>query len=327
MVTGDTLLLLATVFGAVLMGVQGVCLWYADGRAGRRMTLRRLRLPGGGASRREAVAALRRKPRERPGLLARFDGGLAWLDRLVRQAGFAVPLSRLALAMGATAILVVAGAVTVANGTSPVGIVAIAGAAAGLGFGLPIVGLARLRARRFARFAAQLPEALDIMVRSLRAGHPITAAMTLVSREMADPIRAEFGIAVAEMTYGLDLRDALGSLAQRVDVADLHYLTVAINIQHETGGNLAEVLHGLATVIRARLRMVQKVRAVSAEGRLSARLLAVMPFGFAGLVYAARPEFYLAVAGDPIFLPVLAGAVALEAAGIYIMYRLVNFHV
>lgn len=324
----DTLhMLSAAVFATTLMLVVGLHRLYVDGTARRRAAARRLRVLSDRTLQRDAAEILRRKPRDRISLLARFDGSLAWLDRLTREAGFAVPLRRLLLVMAGLSSLIFAGAMSVIDGGGPAGTLAAVLAAIGSGVGMTIAVLVRLRARRTARFAAQLPEALDIMVRSLRAGHPINAAMGLVTQEMRDPLGVEFGIAVDEMTYGLDLREALANLAHRIAVPDLQYVAIAIGIQHETGGNLAEVLHGLSMVIRARLRMLRKAQALSAEGRLSARVLAAMPFIFAGLVYLSRPEYYLSALDEPLFFPIAGAAVGLELAGIFIMHRLVNFHV
>jgi len=320
-------LLSASVFAAVLLLVVGLHRLYADGTAGRRAALRRLRPLADRTARRESAEDLRRKPRDRISLSVRLDGWFAWFDRLVRDAGIDVPPRRVLLLMGAAAGLVFTGALAISGDPGPAGVAAAALAAIGMGVGAAVAILTYLRARRVARFAAQLPEALDIMVRSLRAGHPIGAAMGMVTREMSAPMSVEFAIAVDEMTYGLDMREALASLAQRMAVPDLRYLAIAIAIQHETGGNLAEVLQGLNAVIRARLRMLKKIRALSAEGRLSARVLAAMPLVFAGLVFISRPDFYLAAAGEPLFFPIVGAVLALELAGICIMHRLVNFHV
>jgi len=129
------------------------------------------------------------------------------------------------------------------------------------------------------------------------------------------------------MTYGLELREALANLGERVDVEDYQYVVVSINIQHETGGNLAEVLHGLSTVIRARFRMFKKIRALSAEGRLSAKILAILPIAFAALTFSNKPQYYINAADDPLFWPLVGVTICLELIGIYIMYRLVNFRV
>lgn len=322
----DLQILSATVFGAVLLLVVGLHGLYADSTAGRRAASRRLSALIDGAPRPGAAESLRRKPRGRIGLLARFDRSWARLDRLVQQAGITPPLRRVALIIGIVAIMAFV-ALTAFAGGRPAGVAALALVAAGFAIGAAAIGMAWRRGRRTARLTAQLPEALDIMVRSLRAGHPVSAAMGMVSRELGEPLGAEFGLTVSEMTYGLDLRDALANLAERVAVRDLQYVTVAIKIQHETGGNLAEVLHGLSTVIRARLRMRKTIRSLSAEARLSARVLAVMPLAFAGLVYASRPEFYLSAVDDPLFAPIVAAAIGLELVGILVMRRLVNFHV
>jgi tight adherence protein B len=327
MALDDLHILSAAVFVAVVLLVAGLHILFVDGTAGRRSASRHLRALTEGTARPETSEILRRKPRERIGVLARFDRWPARLDRLVRQAGYAAPLRRVAMVMGAVAIIVFIAVTALAGGTGTIGIAATALVAICIGIGGTWAGLRHQRARRMARCAAQLPEALDIMVRSLRAGHPVHAAMTMVSREMAEPLAGEFGLAVDEMTYGLDLREALVNLIERLAVPDLQYVAAAIKIQHETGGNLAEVLHGLGTVIRTRQRMLKKTRALSAEGRLSAHVLAAMPVIFAGLVYLSRPDFYRTAADDPLFFPIVGGAVGLELFGILVMRRMVNFHV
>ena len=191
----------------------------------------------------------------------------------------------------------------------------------------PIVYLNWLRTKRIKDFGEQLPDALDIMVRSLQAGHPISAAVSLVSKEMNDPIGTEFGIAVDEMTYGLDMREALYNMGRRIEIQDFQYVVVSINIQHETGGNLAEVLRNLSMVIRDRFRMFKKIRALSSEGRLSAVVLSFLPFAVGAIIFTGNPGFYLNVADDPLFLPMMGAALGLMLAGIFIMYRMVNFRV
>jgi tight adherence protein B len=192
---------------------------------------------------------------------------------------------------------------------------------------VPIVYLNYLRSNRIKQFSEQLPDALDIMVRSLQAGHPISAAIGLVSKEMNDPIGTEFGIAVDEMTYGLDMREALYNMGRRIEIQDFEYVVVSINIQHDTGGNLAEVLNKLSMVIRDRFRMFKKIRALSSEGRLSAVVLSFLPFGVGAIIFTGNPGFYLNVADDPLFLPMMGGALGLMLVGIFIMYRMVNFRV
>lgn len=206
-----------------------------------------------------------------------------------------------------------------------------------LGLGGPLGALAavslvaaylRFRKERWRRrFARQLPDALDVMVRSLRAGHPVSSAIAMVRSDLSDPIAAEFGRAVDEMTYGLDLRQALGQMAARVGIEDLRFVVASVSLQHETGGNLAELLQGLADLMRARVRLARKVRAYTADARLSARFLAVMPLVFVGLVLLANPGVYSEAARDPLFWPVLLGAGLLQILGILIMGRMARFKV
>jgi tight adherence protein B len=209
-----------------------------------------------------------------------------------------------------------------------IGVVSLAiFASLAVGIVLPILYLKNRRSERIKQFSEQLPDALDIMVRSLQAGHPISAAMGLVTKEMADPIGTEFGITVDEMTYGLDLRDALQNMGRRLEVQDFQYVVVTINIQSETGGNLAEVLQNLSFVIRERFRMFKKIKALSSEGRISAIILSATPFLTGATILVASPTYYLQVAEDPLFLPLMLGSLALMLTGIFVMFRMVNFRV
>jgi len=190
---------------------------------------------------------------------------------------------------------------------------------------LPILVLTRLRARRIRRFAEQLPEAIDIVVRSLKAGHPTPVSLSLVAREMADPIGTEFGLVCDEMTYGLELDRAMRNLLERVGLDDLRLIVVSMGVQASTGGNLAEILANLAQVIRDRFRMRRKIRAISAEGRWSAMLISGFPFVLFGIIGLISPSYYGDVWDHPFVQPVLAAMVVWMLFGDYIMYRMVNF--
>ncbi len=328
----DTIYLIyGGVFLAALLLAEGLYYLLADGRGGRDAVNRRMKMLESGATTREVFQTLRREPREKVsflGPLARWGGNL---DNLIQQTGMTLSIQRLLLMMAAltiglflTAVILTRGGILSGNVTV-IGIIAALSLAAGIGG--PIAFLKYKKAERLKAFAEQLPDALDVMVRSLQAGHPVSAAMTLVTKEMPDPIGTEFGIAVDEMTYGLELREALANLGDRVDVEDYQYVVVSINIQHETGGNLAEVLHGLSTVIRARFRMFMKIKALSAEGRMSAKILAIMPFAFAAMTFANKPHYYIDATDDPLFWPLVGVALGLELMGVFIMYKLVNFRV
>jgi tight adherence protein B len=185
----------------------------------------------------------------------------------------------------------------------------------------------RTRQRRMQRFALQLPDALDIIVRGLRVGHPFSSAIELVSREMPDPIGSEFGMTADEMTFGQDVNTAVANLHRRVGQEDLLFLGIAVGVQNQTGGNLAEVLARLSSLMRERVTMALKVKALSAEGRLSGWFLSVMPFILYGAIQLMSKSYFSELRGSPALVPALVyGWTSLIIANITI-YRMVNFKV
>jgi tight adherence protein B len=321
-------------YGAIFLGafllIEGLFFLVVDNVVAPRQVNRRMQMLSSGMTNKEVYETLlkrsARKDGENP--LTRI---YAWFDGIVVQSGVTVETRQIMVLMGALTIgtlviymvLVEMAVVPRALASPVIGIVI----AVIVGLVIPLLRLSSMKKTRLSKFNEQLPDALDVMVRALQAGHPVSSALGLVTKEMGDPIGSEFGMAVDEMTYGLELREALGNMADRVDVEDFKYVVVAISVQHETGGNLAEVLHGLSSIIRARFRMFRKVRALSAEGRLSMKILTALPFVFAGFAFISRPEFYLDVIEDPLFLPIVGGGLMLELLGILIMHKLVNFRV
>lgn len=196
---------------------------------------------------------------------------------------------------------------------------------AGLGFGVPVQIMKFIRSRRQREFASQLPDALDVIVRSLRSGHPVQTAMSLVGREMPDPIGTEFGITVDEMTYGLDMPSALHNLSARVGTPDLSLLVTAVSLQSTAGGNLSEVLDNLSKVLRERFQLRRKVRAISAEGRFSAYGLTVLPILIALVIYVQNPRYYSDVWHEPVFQITMVGLVLWQLVGDLIMFKMINF--
>ncbi len=166
-----------------------------------------------------------------------------------------------------------------------------------------------------------------MFVRGLRAGHPIAAALDLLTVEMPDPIGSEFGIVVDEVTYGADLRDALQAMAERWDMDDVRMFVVSLAVQSETGGNLAEILENLARVIRERASMMMKVRALSSEGRMTAVMLSVLPVLAFTLLFMVNPKFYLDVADDRAFIPGFVSLLVLYAIGFFTIRRMVDLKV
>jgi tight adherence protein B len=317
-------LIYAIIFVVVLLMVEGGYYLLVGSRKGEKAVNRRMQMLSAGGGAREVLESLRRQVNENPEGFFRTLPGLTYLETLVTQGGMVVSSKRILIFMASIAgglmllILVLLPAIPMV--LAP--LIAIP-----LGVFLPIFFFKFRKKRRMKLLSAQLPDALDLIVRSLRAGHPISSALSLVSREMKDPMGTEIGIVVDEMTYGLDFRAALENLRRRIPAPDLHYLVVTINIQHGTGGNLAEVLDNLSTVIRARYQMFAKIKALSAEGRISATILSVIPFFVLAAVWLTSPGYYKSVMGDPA-LPVIAGiAIAMELTAIGVMWKMVNFKV
>lgn len=181
--------------------------------------------------------------------------------------------------------------------------------------------------KRISLFEEQLPDALDLMVRSLRVGHPMNSAIGIVAHEMADPLGTEFGLIADETTYGMTITDALDRLAERVPVPDLRFVAIAINIQSTSGGNLAEILAGLSAVIRARFKLFRKVRAITAEARWSGWFLSVFPVIALLMVQVVQPDYYDRVSDHPLFLPGAILTVILLIVNVIFMRILVNIKV
>ncbi|WP_214474170.1 type II secretion system F family protein [Mesorhizobium sp. dw_380] len=194
-----------------------------------------------------------------------------------------------------------------------------------VGFVLPLLVLRRAGKKRILKFARQLPDALDMIVRSLRAGHPATVAIGLVGREMADPLGTEFGIVADEITFGLSIEQAVRKLSERVGFEGLHLLSVSLSIQSKTGGNLTEILANLSSVLRERQKLGLKIRALSAEGRVSAWIISVFPVVMFLILMLISPSYYGKVWGSPLILPTFLTFGLWALLGDYIMYRMVAF--
>ena len=181
--------------------------------------------------------------------------------------------------------------------------------------------------KRIKLFEEQLPDALDLMVRSLRVGHPMTASIGIVAREMPDPLGTEFGLVADEATYGMNVNQALERVADRIPVADLRFLAVAMNIQATSGGNLAEVLEGLSKVIRSRFKLFRKIKAITAEARWSGWFLSIFPVLALLMVQVVQPNYYDDVSDHPAFIPGAIVTFILLVVNIIFMRILVNIKV
>ena len=192
-----------------------------------------------------------------------------------------------------------------------------------------VIFLAIVRRKRIARFSEQLPDAIDVIVRGVKSGYPFTVALGLVSKEMSDPIGTEFGMTSDEISFGSDIGSALDNLFHRVGHEDLLYLIMSLKIQNQTGGNLAEILSRLARLLRERAILRLKVRAVSAEGRLSGVFLTAMPFLLFIIISLMRPDYFFnnIVGNHPLTMPALVLGLTMLLVGNVIIYRMVNFKV
>ncbi len=187
----------------------------------------------------------------------------------------------------------------------------------------PFLYLVRRRKKRMAKFERQLPEALELISRALKAGHAFTGGMRMVAEEFSDPVGVEFGKAVDEINFGMPVADALTNLTQRVECDDLKFFAVSVIVQRETGGNLSEILEGLSRLIRERFKFQGRVRVLIAEGRMSARVLVLMPFCVVGVLSLLNPEYMKVLFTDPLGTYLIMAALTTMGFGSYVIKRLV----
>lgn len=330
MVFNSLILFYGAVFLATLLVVEVIYYFAFGANAQRKAINRRLLLL---SKQKDSLRVYETLRRETPSAWLAAIGGVgqiySWLDRLITQSGYASKTRNVMLLMVVLMVvtfIILFNFLPIKNLINFISITpVILGVSFLVGFWGPVVFLQQCRNQRKAQFNEQLPNAIDVIVRSLKAGHPINAAMELVTLEMPDPIGTEFGLAVDEMTYGLDIEEAMENMSGRVDLPDFEFMVVSIKIQYETGGNLAEILENLSKIIRDRYSLKRKVKALSSEGRISAILLAVLPvLTIMGLMISS-PDYYGDVVDDPLFIKVISVVIGMFLIGNYIMYRLVNF--
>jgi tight adherence protein B len=281
---------------------------------------RRLRLMHDKVDRESILIQLRRER----GLTSGGDYRLSFesFNRLVLQSGLTLGFGRLALFAAIGALMAFGITLFIRGDFLQALLVALFCSTA-----LPYLVLRILRGRRQKKFGAQFPDAIDIIVRSLRAGHPVPIAITMVAREQPDPIGSEFGIVADEITYGADLETAMRNLYYRIGQDDLPLFVTAVAIQSSTGGNLGEILQNLSSVIRQRFKMRRKIRALASEGRASALILSSLPIAMFLIINVVSPKFYASVWDQDITKIALTIAGCWMGIGNFIMYRLVNFKV
>jgi tight adherence protein B len=320
-------LFVAAAFLAVVLLLEGLWLLWSSrhGPQARRLA-QRLRVlttePAAAAAAGDATRA--RAAGAFPALqamLARRAAGLA-LERWIELAG--LPWRAADLLAGSALLGLVVGSGAMLATDLPDAQAVLLGV---LAAGVPWWWVARCRARRRVLVERQFPQALDLLARALRAGHAFSAAVRMAAEELPDPLVRDFRLLFEEMNYGLPVPEALARFARRVPLADAGYFAVAVTVQREAGGNLAEVLDKIAGIVRARLRLFGEVRTMSAEGRLSAWILSLLPFVLALVVHLVHPKFLAVLWTDPAGHTLIAAALTGIAVGVLWMRAIVRIRV
>jgi tight adherence protein B len=196
-----------------------------------------------------------------------------------------------------------------------------------MGVGAVYMWVSKKAKKRMDMIEEQLPDAVELMVRSLRVGHPFSAAIQMVAKEVPDPLGTEFGMIADESAYGREVTDSLKDLAERIDMQDLRFLAVAVTIQAQSGGNLAEILDGLAKVIRARFRLFRRVRAITAEAKWSGMFLSAFPVLVLIVIQLTKPDYFDTVKDTPAFVPAALIVATFLIVNVVFMKIMVNIKV
>lgn len=287
---------------------------------------RRLALHDAGLTRQQVYTKLARG--SAGGAPALVGGINKRLERALQLAGLTISVQRFLLIVAAVAVALWVLSISVwSRNSGPLLGSALTSLLASLTLAAlgAFLWLQRLRRTRLKKIELQMPIALDVMTRALRAGHPVISAIQLAADEMGDPLGSEFGLVIDENTYGIDLPDALANFADRTGSSDAYYLAVSVAVQTETGGNLSDILEGLAAVIRGRTSLTLKVKALSSEGRTSALLLTALPILAVSIQFMFQPQIYISKFSDPIFWPAVGATLAVYFAGWLWIQRIINF--
>jgi tight adherence protein B len=326
-VNGHTPLVLSVlIFIAVVLLLEGIYLMWQTykGPTAKKIQLRLKALSAAGDGSEQSHLLRERMMSELPPF-QRFLLGLPrahQLDRILLQANLHWSVSDLLLSC------VAAGAASFFTVTALLHQPFLLGALAAAGTAwLPLAYVLRRRARRLAKLEQQLPDALDLLARALRAGHAFGAGLQMIGDEMAEPIASEFRFVHDEINFGVSLEQALSNLSVRAPITDLRYFVVAVLIQRDSGGNLTEVLNNLSRLIRQRLKLYWHVRVLSAEGRMSAWLLSLLPFAIGGLMSVFNPAFMAPLWTDPLGVSIVRSMLISMACGILLLRKIIRIRV
>jgi tight adherence protein B len=314
---GDRLIPAVMTIGAIFMAIQSVLGLVSNART-QQIVNRRLQFKERYATHNEAMIELRKsRGLDKEGNLAM---SLRWLNQMIVRSGLKFEPAKWALMSAVGALVPAVAAYIYAGGilvAVPVYLVVFLVA--------PLGVIKHLASSRAKKMAGQLPDALQIVCRSLEAGHPVATAVSLVAREMPDPIGTEFGMTADEVSYGMSLTNAVQRMAERAGDPDVELFAATVRLQEKTGGNLTELLKSNTDTIRGRQIMRLKVRAASSEGRVSAMILTSAPFLVMAAIHMMRPEFYGNVMDEPLIRYGFGGLLVWMGIGNLVMNKMINF--
>jgi tight adherence protein B len=313
-------------FAAVILLIEGVYLWWSSthGKAAQRIA-RRLQVMSGGMGRSgERISILKqRRFSAHDGfdrLLHRITP-LQRIDALLVQAGSTLTVERF---LGCSLVAFLLVLVASMRWPLPLGLRLLLVLPT---LAIPYFLVRRARTRRLGRIEHQLPDAADFIARALRAGHSFTNVLQIVGNELPEPLSSEFRMAREEINYGVPMAEALHNMAARIPLTDLRYLIIAVLIQRESGGNLAEILGNISTIIRSRLRLLAQVRVLSAEGRMSAWILGLLPFGVMLVLTLINPDYVSLLWTDPSGVRLLWYAAGMILFGVVWLRKVIRIRI
>ncbi|HLA83789.1 MAG TPA: type II secretion system F family protein [Thermoguttaceae bacterium] len=322
----STLLIAAATFVAVSTLVGGIALLMRDKPATKIED--RLNIMTGLSSaalakeKLASQASILSQPLEnRPSVLERILGSVRGFDRLFEQADTSMTVAQFMTISGVLAVVGGGAGVIIGVNLTLIPVTALV-----MAF-LPLLWLILRRRRRFKAFAVQLPDALEMLARSLRAGQSLASGLNAVSEEMGPPIGIEFGRVFEEQNLGIPLDESLNSMCQRIPNLDLKFFCTAVVLQRQTGGDLAEILDKIGSLVRQRFAIWGQVQALTGEGRLSGIVLLALPVLLFVVVYQMNPDYISLLLTDPLGKKMLAGAIVLQILGALVIRKIVNIKV
>ena len=315
-------LIYVAIFGAIYLMIGGLyLLFFGESIRLNNKVNRRLALMEKGGTKDEVMAQLRKEMSQHDS--AKSIPLYALLAEKAQKANLAFTPGMLIGIMGLLTVISFA----LLNILTSANIAMTAVLSVVFGVGSVWVWVNRAAKKRLSMMEEQLPDAIELIVRSLRVGHPLNSSIGIVAKEIADPLGTEMGFISDEAAYGRDVSEALRALAERTGLQDMRFLAVAVAIQQKSGGNLAEILEGLSRVVRARFKLFRKVKAITAEARWSGIFLSAFPVLAAVAINVAKPDYYEDVIDTTYFIPAVAVVCIFLIVNIFYMRMMVNIKV